>query len=61
MTMMTGSRSTHCQIPMVLDLCLYRVVNERSAGQVLPIGVLQLTKDYAWIEFDNETLRQAVR
>jgi surface protein len=54
-------RVLHRRIANELDLCLYRVVNERCAGRVLPFGVRQLIKDYAWVSFDNETLRAAVR
>lgn len=48
-------------IPLLLDLCLYRVVNDRCGGQVLPFGVRQIIKEYAWVSFDNKTLREAVR
>eukprot|EP01040_Poterioochromonas_malhamensis_P022799 gene22799-biopygen8123 len=48
-------------IPMVVDLCLFHVVAERCGGHILPYGVRQLIKDYAWISFDNRTLREAVR
>jgi hypothetical protein len=54
-------RSTDRPIAVVLDLCLYRVVTDRCRGQVLPFGVRQMIKDYAWVSFDNETLRAAVR
>jgi hypothetical protein len=44
-----------------VDLSLCRVVTDRCRGQVLPFGVRQMIKDYAWVSFDNETLRAAVR
>jgi hypothetical protein len=28
---------------------------------VLPFGVRQMIMDYAWVSFDNETLRAAVQ
>lgn len=37
--------------PMVVDLCLYSYVTERCGGQVLPFGVRQMIKDYAWASF----------
>jgi surface protein len=48
-------------IPVVVDLCLYCVVTDRCRGQELPFGVRQIIKDYAWVSFDNETLRAAVQ
>jgi surface protein len=54
-------RPTDRPIAVVLDLCLYRVVTDRCRGQVLPFGVRQMIKDYAWVSFDNETLRAAVQ
>eukprot|EP01039_Chlorochromonas_danica_P013981 gene13981-16258_t len=52
-------RHTHRSLSMVVDLCLYRVVAERCGGQVLPFGVRQMIKDFAWMSFDNETLKEA--
>jgi hypothetical protein len=54
-------RRTDRPIAVVVDLCLYRVVTDRCRGHVLPFGVRQMIKDYAWVSFDNETLRAAVR
>ena len=54
-------RPTDRPIAVMLDLCLYRVVTDRCRGRVLPFGVRQMIKDYAWVWFDNETLRAAVR
>jgi surface protein len=56
-----NGRPTDRPIAVVVDLCLYRVVTDRCSGQVLPFGVRQTIKDYAWVSFDNETLRAAVR
>ena len=47
-------------LPALLDLCLYRAVNEHCGGHVLPFGVRQKIKDYAWASFDNATLQEAV-
>jgi hypothetical protein len=54
-------RPTDRPIPVVVDLCLFRRVTDRCRGQVLPFGVRQMIKDYAWVSFDNETLRATVR
>jgi hypothetical protein len=56
-----NGRSTDRRITVVLDLCLYRVVSDRCRGQVLPYGVRQMIKDYAWVSFNNESLRAAVQ
>jgi hypothetical protein len=48
-------------IAVVVDLCLHRVVTDRCRGHVLQFGVRQTVKDYAWVSFDNETLRAAVQ
>lgn len=50
----------HCPV-LVLDLCLYRVVKQLCDGRVLPFGVRQLIKDFAFVSLDNVTLREAVR
>jgi hypothetical protein len=54
-------RPTDRPIAVLVDLCLYGVVTDRCRGQVLPFGLRQMIKDYAWVSFDNETLRAAVR
>jgi hypothetical protein len=54
-------RPTDRPIAVVVDLCLYRVVTDRCRGRVLPFGVRQVIKDYAWVSFDNVTLRAAVQ
>jgi surface protein len=49
-------------IAIELDLCLYRAVSEGCGGRVvLPFGVRQLIKDFAFMSFDNQTLPTAVR
>eukprot|EP01040_Poterioochromonas_malhamensis_P021989 gene21989-26649_t len=48
------------RITVTLDLCLFRTVSERCGGRILPFGVRQMIKEYAWVSFDNETLREAV-
>eukprot|EP01042_Synura_sphagnicola_P030459 gene30459-biopygen29152 len=48
-------------VAKVLDLCLYRVVSERCRGRILPFGVRQMIKDYAWVSFDNDMIREAVK
>ena len=44
-------RPTDRPITVVLDLCLYRVAINCCIGQVLPFGVRQMIKDYAWVSF----------
>eukprot|EP01039_Chlorochromonas_danica_P012371 gene12371-14133_t len=46
-------------LPVVLELCLYRVVNEQCGGRILPFGVRQLIHDYVFVQFNNDTLREA--
>jgi hypothetical protein len=46
---------THRPITMALDLCLYRAVTEQCGGRILPFGVRQMMKDYAFMQFDNKT------
>lgn len=48
-------------IPIMVDLCLYRVVSERCQGRVLPFGIRQLIKDFTFTSFTNVTLRTAVQ
>jgi surface protein len=48
-------------ITTVLDLCLYRAVSDHCGGRILPYGIRQMIKDYAWAPFDNETLREAAK
>jgi hypothetical protein len=45
----------------VLELCLYRAVTDRCGGRILSFGVRQMIKDYDFVKFDNETLREAVQ
>jgi hypothetical protein len=52
---------THRPIFTVVELCLYRVVTEGCGGRILPFGVRQMIKDYAFVTFDNDTLREAVQ
>ena len=59
--MISQARSADQPIAMVMDLCLFRVVNESCGGRVLPFGVRQLIKEYAFLSFDNETLREVVQ
>lgn len=56
-------RGENYPVTMVLDLCLFRVVTERCGGRVLPFGVRQMIKDYAFevIVFNNMTLWTAVQ
>lgn len=42
-------------------LCLYRVVTECCAGRVLPLGIRQMIKAYAWVSVDDKSLWEAVR
>ena len=51
---------TQRPLPVVLELCLYRVVSEQCGGRILPFGVRQLIQDYAFVQFNNDTLREAV-
>lgn len=52
----------HRPIAIELDLCLYRAVTEYCGGRVvLPFGVRRLIKDYAFVSFDEQTLRKAVQ
>jgi hypothetical protein len=46
---------------MVLELCLCRAVSKCCGGRILPFGVRQLIHDFAWVSFDNDTLREAVQ
>eukprot|EP01040_Poterioochromonas_malhamensis_P018387 gene18387-21462_t len=39
---------THRPITTVLELCLYRAVTEGCGGRILPFGVRQLIKEYAF-------------
>ena len=55
------SRRRYRPIPVEVELCLYRAVSEQCGGRILPFGVRQMIKDYAWVSFDNQTLREAVR
>ena len=59
--MPTPQALTRPPITTELDLCLYRVVSELCRGRILPFGVRQLIKDYAWASFDNDTIREAVQ
>jgi surface protein len=52
---------THRPIKLELDLCLYRAVTEGCGGRILPFGVRQLIKDYAWVLCNNDTIREAVQ
>jgi hypothetical protein len=51
---------TQPRIAVVLDLCLYRAVADCCQGCVLPFGVRQMIKDFAFEQFDNATVRKAV-
>lgn len=55
------ARRTRHPITMIVDLCLYRVVTECCAGRVLPLGIRQMIKAYAWVSVDDKTLWEAVR
>jgi hypothetical protein len=48
-------------IALTVDLCLFRVVSELCGCRVLPYGIRQMIKEYAFMSFTNETLREAVR
>lgn len=37
------------------------MVTEQCGGRILPFGVREMIKGYAWVSFDNETLRKAVK
>jgi hypothetical protein len=52
---------THRPITTLVELCLYRVVTEGCGGCILPFGVRQMIKEYAFVIFDNDKLREAVR
>jgi hypothetical protein len=52
---------TDRSITTLLELCLYRVVTGRCGGRILPFDVRQMIKNYAFVKFDNEMLREAVR
>lgn len=58
---MALSEPIYYTISIEVDLCLYRAVSERCRGRILPFEVRQIIKAYAWVSFNNETLRQAVR
>jgi hypothetical protein len=45
----------------LLERCLYCAVTERCGGHILPFGVRQMIKEYAFVKFDNATIREAVR
>ena len=51
---------TQRPLTVVLELCLYRVVSDQCEGRILPFGVRQLIHNYAFVQFDNDTLREAV-
>jgi surface protein len=44
-----------------VELCLYRAVTEGCGGRILPFGVRQMIREYAFVTFDNDTLREAVQ
>ncbi len=50
---------TYRPITTVLELCLYRAATESCGGRILPFDVRQLIKDYAFVRFNNDTLREA--
>eukprot|EP01042_Synura_sphagnicola_P036884 gene36884-biopygen33075 len=54
------ARSIRRPIPMLVDLCLYRAVTECCEGRVLPFGVRQMIKAYAWVSVDDKMLWEAV-
>jgi surface protein len=59
--MMTPQQFTGTPLTTVVDMSLYRAVTERCRGRILPFGVRQLIKNYAFVTFDNDTLREAVQ
>jgi hypothetical protein len=48
-------------ITTLVGRCLYRAVTDRCRGRILPFGVRQMIKEYAFVIFDNDTLREAVK
>jgi hypothetical protein len=59
--MPTPQTPTESPIATVFELCFYRVVSEHCGGRILLFGVRQMIQDYAFVKFDNETLREAVQ
>ena len=48
-------------IKTLVERCLYRAVTEGCGGRILPFGVRQMIQEYAFVKFDNDTLREAVQ
>jgi hypothetical protein len=51
---------THRPIATVVELCLYRAVTEGCGGRILPFGVRQRIRDYAFVKFETQG-RDAVK